>query len=225
MTKPLRQAIEIIVRKLPVPKNILEIGSRLGKNQEELANLRPLFPHSNYTGTDMEPGAGVDRVLNGEKLPFKNGTIDLILCLETLEHTQKPWLVSHEIERVLKSGGFVIASSQQNYPIHLHPYDYFRYTPWGLSQLFEQLTDRLVVTISPPFDDEVRLNPHHVILIGCKGSEMKFKNKLKTALLNGRKDISVHKPYRHRLRDGLKFIKRGIMESVYQEDIEFFDRI
>jgi len=37
----------------------------------------------------MRSGPGVDRVVNAEKLPFKDNSIDVVLCLETLEHAEK----------------------------------------------------------------------------------------------------------------------------------------
>src|SRR5688572_24735644 len=135
MTKPLRAIVEIIVESLALRGKVLEIGSRQEKNQKGMANLRILFKGSNYLGVDMRKGPGVDKVINGNRLPFSDNSFDVVICLETLEHADKPWLVVSEIERVLKPTGTAIVSSQQNFPIHLHPSDYFRYTPYGMAVL------------------------------------------------------------------------------------------
>lgn len=221
MTKPLRKAIEIIARSL-APKSVLEIGSRQERNQRELADLRELFPSSDYLGIDMRSGPGVDRVADAEKLPFKNSSFNLILCLETLEHAKRPWLVVKEIERVISDKGVVIISSQQNFPLHKHPSDYFRYTPFGLASFFDSFKSKLVFCISPPFDDEVRLNPQHVILVAAKGENKKLMAEIRQALIKNKSAISVHKPYRHRLFDLLKFFRRGLAEIRYRQEIEFF---
>lgn len=223
MTKPLRKAIEVTVQNIS-PKNVLEIGARQEQNQQELANLRPLFSRADYLGTDMRSGPGVDLVADAEKLPFKGGSFDLVLCLETFEHAKRPWLVAEEIKRVTAEGGIVIVSSQQNFPLHKHPSDYFRYTPYGLSSLFENFKSRLVFAISPPYDDEVKLNPQHVILVATKNKNEKLMAKIKHALIKDKESISVHKPYRHRLLDMIKFFKRGLAEVRFRQEIEFFDR-
>src|SRR3989344_8743773 len=130
MTKHLRRTIEIIAKNLPSYDSILEIGSRQEKNQKLLTNLRNIFKFKKYIGIDIRKGPGVDYVVNAENLPFKNNTQSLIICLETLEHASKPWKIASEIERVIKNRGMIIVSSQQNYPLHKHPSDYFRYTPY-----------------------------------------------------------------------------------------------
>ncbi len=222
MTKPLRAAIEIVVGCIDKPKKILEVGSRQAINQNELANFRDMFPRNKYVGLDIQDGPGVDIVASAEKIPFPDKEFDLVFCLETLEHAEKPWLICAEIERVLKPNGVAIVSSQQNFPIHKHPVDYFRYTPFGLKALFPKFVYKLIFTISPPFDEEVKLNPQHVILIGSKLNNEKLLLKIKKALRKNIKKISIHKPYSHRLIEFGKLIKRAINELSFRLEIEFF---
>ncbi|KKT40425.1 hypothetical protein A3K29_03430 [Candidatus Collierbacteria bacterium RIFOXYB2_FULL_46_14] len=222
MTKPLRAAVEIISTNVDNPKQILEIGSRQAVNQNDLADVRELFHSGTFIGLDMQEGPGVDVVASANKLPFPDNHFDLVLCLETLEHADKPWLVAAEIERVLKPKGVAIVSSQQNFPIHKHPSDYFRYTPYGLGILFQNLEGKLTVAISPPFDDEVRLNPQHIILVGMKKNNEKLLKKIKLSLKKNVAKISVHKPYTHRLQDFFRLIKRAVAEFHFRQEIEFF---
>lgn len=221
MTKELRKAIEILLSVLTTPAAVLEVGSLTTKNQEELADLRPLFPKSKYVGVDMRKGPGVDVVANGEELPFKKNAFELVLCLETLEHAKEPWKVAAEIARVTAKGGVAIISSQQNFPIHMHPADYFRYTPYGLSSLFPQFSSRLVFAISPPYMDEVKLNPQHVLVVLWNGRP-KLATNLKTALKRREAELTMHKPYRHRLQDGWKYIRRGLAEAKFHQALSFF---
>ncbi len=222
MTKPLRAAVEIITLCLDNPKKILEVGSRQAVNQNEMADLRSLFPKGSFVGLDMQKGPGVDIVASAEKLPFPDKSFDVVYCLETLEHAERPWLICSEIERVLKPKGIAVVSSQQNFPIHMHPSDYFRYTPLGLKALFPKLASKLAFAISPPFDDEVKLNPQQVILVASKTSDGKLLTKIKRSLRQNIQKISVHKPYRHRLQDGLRILRRAINEAVFRQEIEFF---
>ena len=187
-----------------------------------MADLRPLFRTSRFVGVDMAEGAGVDIVQAGENLPFGEKSQDLVLCLETFEHCNTPWKVAEEIKRVVKKQGLVIVSSQQNFPIHLHPSDYFRFTPMGIKSFFADFGSQLVITVSPPFDNEVKLNPQHVIFVGSKTKNIKLFNKIKSNLRKNIEKISVHKPYRHRLQDAFKFFRRGLSEIFFRQEIEFF---
>lgn len=222
MTKPLRAAVEIISSCLEKPSKILEIGSRQAVNQNEMADLRNLFVGSKFVGLDMQAGPGVDMIASAEKLPFPDKSFDLIFCLETLEHAEKPAVICAEIERVLRTNGVAVISSQQNFPIHLHPSDYFRYTPYGLKILFPKLASKLVFAISPPFDDEVKLNPQQVVLVAVNGKESSLLVKIRRSLRKNISSISAHKPYRHRLQEVLRLLKRALNEMSFRQEIEFF---
>jgi hypothetical protein len=92
----------------------------------------------------------------------------------------------------------------------------------GLRSLFPKILSNIVFSISPPFGNEAKLNPQQVVIVGIKGNSTKLLNKIRKALKNNVNKISVHKPYRHRLIDGLRFIKRAIEEIVFRQEIEFF---
>ena len=222
MTKPLRETVRIILETIPKPIKVLEVGSRQAKNQRRMANLRGFLPGCKYIGIDMQKGSGVDMVVNAEKLPFKDGEFDLVISLETFEHAEKPWKLAAEIQRVLSKDGVAIVSSIQNFPLHLHPSDYFRYTPYGMKSLFGQLKNNFVVTVSPPFMDEVKLNPRTVCFVGTRKNFKFLLADIKRNLISQKGRISVHKPIRHRFEDAMKYALRGLMEFGYREEIEFF---
>ncbi len=223
MTKELRAALEVILSNMSSqPLKVLEIGSRVADQQDEICNLRPLLPKSKYVGLDMQDGVGVDVVADANNLPFPDHSFDLIICLETLEHANNPWMMTAEIQRVVKKNGAIILSSQQNFPIHMHPSDYFRYTPYGLSTLVPEKWQKVVLGISVPFDNEVKLNPKHVIAIAWN-SKLWSKATLKKQLKKQKQIIGGHKPYRHRLFDAIKIIKRALNEANYRQEIHFFE--
>ncbi|MFH2085809.1 MAG: class I SAM-dependent methyltransferase [bacterium] len=221
MTKELRKALEIIIGQIKTPKRVLEVGSRAAINQEELCNLRPLLPNSEYIGLDMQKGIGVDIVADATKLPFAANSFDLLLCSETLEHCSEPWKVVAEMERVSKKNSGIVLTSQQSFPLHLHPADYFRFTPYGLASLIRNKKNVVMMGISPPFDKEVELNPKHVVVIAWNGRVWDEKQ-LKIAIKKNQALISGHKPYRHRAQDAWKMFKRALSELQYHQTIKFF---
>jgi ubiquinone/menaquinone biosynthesis C-methylase UbiE len=49
--------------------------------------------------------------ISEERLPFKDKNFDYVIILETLEHLKSPQFAIEEIQRVLKKGGIMIAST------------------------------------------------------------------------------------------------------------------
>lgn len=48
--------------------------------------------------------------LSFDRLPFEEGSFDLIIALQVLEHVENPWHATREFFRVLKKGGLCIIS-------------------------------------------------------------------------------------------------------------------
>ncbi len=78
-------------------------------------------------------------------LPFKDNEFDALLTTQVLEHTAKISETVNEIRRVVKSGGLIFVSVPLTYPEHGVPYDYYRFTRYGLREIFK---DFEVVSIS-----------------------------------------------------------------------------
>ncbi len=71
-------------------------------------------------------------------IPFKNTTIDLILCQAVLEHVIHPQKVVKNIGCTLKLGGVVYAEIPFLQGYHGDPRDYTRFTLRGIEHLFSQ---------------------------------------------------------------------------------------
>lgn len=69
---------------------------------------------------------------------FEDESIDVIFCLEVLEHVSNPVAAISEFMRILKKGGVVVCSTPFIFPIHDEPNDYFRYTSYGIRHLFRK---------------------------------------------------------------------------------------
>jgi len=91
----------------------------------------------NYTGVDIEPGEKVDYVIKpDERLPFPDGTFDVVVAFEVLEHVENLEHTLKEIRRVLKSQGLIVASVPFLYQVHGAPGDFRRFTKFSAKGLF-----------------------------------------------------------------------------------------
>ena len=75
-------------------------------------------------------------VMSVADMHFKNNKFDVIFIYEVLEHVDKPFEASNELFRVLKPGGTLLLSTPFIFGIHDGPYDYWRFTKYGLKNLF-----------------------------------------------------------------------------------------
>ena len=95
-----------------------------------------------YVGIDLPQTLHAKHVIdifaNAHYLPFEKGTFDTVLCLEVLEHGERPLEVLKEIYAVLKKGGVLILSTPQNYWLHNDPKDFYRFTQQGLIELVKE---------------------------------------------------------------------------------------
>jgi SAM-dependent methyltransferase len=78
-----------------------------------------------------------------ENVPLRNDSVDCILCMVTLEHTQNPRQVIQEFARVLKTGGTLVMVVPFLWEEHQTPHDYYRFTRYGVRYLFKSSSLRL----------------------------------------------------------------------------------
>ena len=115
-------------------KRVLDLGC--GEQQ-----YKHLFEDCEYIGVDV-PVSGrpmemkkADLFFDGFHLPFKSGVFDFVLCTQVLEHASDPTALMQEIRRVCKLNGHAILSMPFVYPEHEVPYDFQRYTEFGVREL------------------------------------------------------------------------------------------
>lgn len=110
---------------------ILNIGSG-GIVSEKFSVL-----NNKLISIDVDPDRKPDIVMDATKMNFKDNSFDIVFMIEVLEHIPDPRKAINEIYRVLKPGGRVVLSTPFIFGIHDVPYDYFRYTKYGLKVLFK----------------------------------------------------------------------------------------
>jgi len=118
---------------------VLEIGSRARSG----INRRHLFPATcEYTGFDILPGENVTAVGDAHALsrllPLNH--FDFVFSVSVWEHLAMPWLVSLELNKVMKTGGLAMINTHQSWPVHEEPWDYFRFSDYSWDSLFNPAT-------------------------------------------------------------------------------------
>lgn len=122
-------------------KRVLEIGS-----MDVNGSVRPIFKTDDYLGTDMQPGPGVDKVINAHALVLgikgMEESFDVIVCCEMLEHDDQPWLTLSNAYECAKDGGFLILTARGFdergcWPLHGYPDDHWRYSQGAIRRLLE----------------------------------------------------------------------------------------
>lgn len=122
---------------------VLDAGAGEGK-------YRDLFLHTHYMAVDLAIGdtdwdySSLGAVCRLERLSFADGSFDVALCTQVLEHVPEPSVVLRELYRVLRAGGTLYLSAPQSWHQHQKPHDYYRYTSFGLRYLLEKAGFRVV---------------------------------------------------------------------------------
>jgi SAM-dependent methyltransferase len=103
-----------------------------------------LFKYESYIGMDIEQSGHdhknekIDVFYNGKIFPFESNTFDSILCNEVFEHVFNSGEFMLEINRVLKIDGYFLISVPFMWIEHEQPYDFARYTSFGLISILER---------------------------------------------------------------------------------------
>ena len=102
-----------------------------------------------YTGVDWgntlhELKADILADLN-EPLPIDSEVANTVISLSVMEHLREPQVFLNEAHRILKPGGVMILQVPFMWWVHEAPYDFFRYTRYGLQHMFEKAGFRDIV--------------------------------------------------------------------------------
>jgi SAM-dependent methyltransferase len=102
------------------------------------ATILPQF--SPYVRADIGAAPGIDLVLNerGELPAEPDGSFDVILSTQVLEHVPDPEKYLAEAFRLLRPGGAMVITTHGFVPEHGCPDDYHRWTGYGLERVMGQ---------------------------------------------------------------------------------------
>ena len=104
---------------------------------------KPYYPFfaewaDEYVGVDVVENPAAELLGPVEALPVADGSFDVVLCTQVLEHCDDPAQAVRELRRVTAPGGRVLASTHGVQVYHPSPEDLWRWTHVGLRRLFER---------------------------------------------------------------------------------------
>lgn len=97
-----------------------------------------------YTGVDIKVSghshlnSKVDIFYDGKKLPFADNSFDCIVSFEVFEHVFNIEDIFSELSRVLKKDGYLLVTTPFIWEEHEVPYDFFRYSSFGICAIFSR---------------------------------------------------------------------------------------
>ncbi|WP_099464660.1 class I SAM-dependent methyltransferase [Parabacteroides provencensis] len=93
-----------------------------------------------YYGCDFVQSKenNVDLVCDAIDIPLENESFDTIISTQVLEHVFDTKKCISESFRLLKPNGVYIISVPLVWPIHLAPYDFHRFTKYGIKNYLEE---------------------------------------------------------------------------------------
>ncbi len=137
-------------------KSLNQIASELNKDEIILDIGCGEMPYKNnfrsvkYIGLDiLVSGRAQTRKkpsvwFDGRIIPFSNDSCSIVLMTEVIEHIHNPKELFTNINRVLSPNGKLIFTVPYFWPIHEPPYDFYRYTQYGLKNLLESNSFRVM---------------------------------------------------------------------------------
>ena len=132
----------------PLFLNIKELAPQLtGRLLDFGCGRKPyenLFKVQEYIGVDMEDtghehkNSKIDVYYDGKNIPFPNDSFDAVFCSEVFEHVFNLDEIIAEINRVTKKNGRILITVPFSWNEHEVPYDFARYTSFGITHLLEK---------------------------------------------------------------------------------------
>lgn len=118
---------------------VLDAGSGEGDRYKNF------FKFEKYLTLDINPDSGADIIGSIENIPLGDSSIDSVVSTQVLEHVKNPQKAVSEFYRVLKSGGYCLVTAPQLNELHEEPNDYFRFTKYGLEEMFKNSGFKIVL--------------------------------------------------------------------------------
>lgn len=139
---------------------VLDIGSGMWTWPKDRFSSQSHFrtlDQARYEGTDIVADVlRLNEVVEPESL-------DIVLCLETLEHVTDPRRAVEQIRAALKPGGTLLASAPFRHELHGENYgDFWRFTRQGWGLLLADFRDVRIEWLG------TELDPHHYLVSGRK---------------------------------------------------------
>jgi SAM-dependent methyltransferase len=136
----IRRALFCAIRSFApsISGNVLDFGCGSKPYQALFSNA------TSYLGADLEitghdhRDSKIDVFYDGRILPFAHGQFDAVVSFEVFEHVFDLQGILREINRVTRESGYLLISIPFAWPEHEIPYDFARYTSFGIGHLLKE---------------------------------------------------------------------------------------
>jgi SAM-dependent methyltransferase len=125
-------------------------------------------------------------------IPLENGSYDVVVCAELLEHVADPKDILLEIHRVLRCDGKVLITVPFLHPIHGDPFDIGRYTDYYWRNILDEIGF-----------DEITIDRHGMFFVVILNFIVLYVNKI------------CRKPFRNLIAPFLGLIRKLVL--MYEE--------
>jgi SAM-dependent methyltransferase len=124
------QSIDPALLDIAPTDRVIDLGCGTGRHVLELSKTPSDIIGADISRTDIRAGRYLLEIMRrrdevkarvhwlqtaGERLPFKDGAFDRVICTETLEHVDDEHVLARELARVLKPGGILAISVPDTY--------------------------------------------------------------------------------------------------------------
>jgi SAM-dependent methyltransferase len=121
---------------------VLDVGCGRGDSVDA---FRAVDPSVRWVGIDLADSVeAAERtrsdiefvVFDGEHIPFRDATVDVVFCKQVLEHVERLEPLLAEMARVVRPGGALVGSTSQLEPYHGRSTG--NHTPYGVKRALER---------------------------------------------------------------------------------------
>lgn len=120
-------------------------GVVLDAGSGESERYKKFFKFDKYIKLDINPNGKPDILGSVESIPLEDNHVDSVISTQVLEHVKNPQKAVEEFYRILKSGGHCLVTAPQLNELHEEPNDYFRFTKFGLEEIFSQAGFKIIL--------------------------------------------------------------------------------
>lgn len=161
---------------------LVDLGCGTTPYKEFFLNFVDKYIGVDWTNTLHNSKADIVSNLN-EKIELEDNYADTIISISVMEHLCEPQIFLNESYRILKNNGVIIIQVPFMWWIHEAPYDYFRFTSYGLKYMFEKAGfEDIHIQLASGFFTMWFLKMNYFSLRWIKGSNFR-KNLTKSLLI------------------------------------------
>jgi SAM-dependent methyltransferase len=130
------QSIDHFLEKyIPCYKGVIyDLGSGESPYKDFFLSHANEYVAVDWTQSYHNTAVDIEADLNGPR-PIESGAADTVVSVSVLDHLREPQTMLNEAFRILKPDGVILIQVPWQWWVHEEPFDFFRFTPYGLRYL------------------------------------------------------------------------------------------